>query len=140
MEHFLCWRNVQFWTTLKGFRVSLFLHEKYTVVIHFKIIFTGWKVSVFVVILVPIFPRSHWILRDTKFLSVFSPNKGKYVQELLRTRTLLTQWFSPCKVIISLFFDAFYCFLAPARGVLRTLSNICNRIFYKNSLLLKSGS
>ena len=33
-------------------------------------------------ILVPIFRRSTWIWRDTKYLSVFSPNAGKYGPEL----------------------------------------------------------
>ena len=31
--------------------------------------------------LVPIFPHSDWIQRDTKYLSVFSPTAGKYVPE-----------------------------------------------------------
>ena len=39
---------------------------------------TAWKMSVFGVILVHIFPHSDWIWRDMKYLSVFSPNAGKY--------------------------------------------------------------
>ena len=35
---------------------------------------TAWKVSVFGVILVRIFPNSNWIRRDTEYLSVFNPN------------------------------------------------------------------
>ena len=31
--------------------------------------------------LVRIFPYSNWILRDTSYLSVFSPNAGKYGPE-----------------------------------------------------------
>ena len=39
---------------------------------------TTWKVSVFGVILVLIFPYSDWIRRHTECLSIFSPNVGKY--------------------------------------------------------------
>ena len=39
---------------------------------------TTWKVSVFGVILVLIFPYSDWIQRHTECLSIFSPNVGKY--------------------------------------------------------------
>ena len=42
-----------------------------------SISYTAWKVSVFGVILVRIFPHSDWIWRDTRYLSVFSPNTGK---------------------------------------------------------------
>ena len=40
--------------------------------------YTLWKVSVFWVFLVHIFPHSDWIWRDTPYLSVFSPNIWKY--------------------------------------------------------------
>ena len=43
-----------------------------------------WKVSVFGVFLVRIFPHSGWIWRDTEYLSVFSSNAGKYGPENLR--------------------------------------------------------
>ena len=56
-----------------------------------KELFTGWKVSVFGVILVRIFPHSDWIRWDTPYLSVFSPNEGKCRPEQLRIRTLFTQ-------------------------------------------------
>ena len=39
-----------------------------------RLIYTTWKVSVFGIILVRIFPHSDWIRRDTPYLSVFSPN------------------------------------------------------------------
>ena len=39
---------------------------------------TTWKVSVFGIILVLIFPYSNWIRRHTECLSIFSPNVGKY--------------------------------------------------------------
>ena len=41
--------------------------------------------------LVRIFPHSDWIRRNTTYLSIFSPNTGKYGPEKLRIRTLFTQ-------------------------------------------------
>ena len=58
---------------------------------------TSWKVSVFGVCLVHIFPHLDWIQRDTPYLSVFSPNEEKHGQEKLRIRTLFTQWGSSIK-------------------------------------------
>ena len=55
------------------------------------VIITGWKVSVFEVFLVCNFSHSDWIRRDTPYLSIFSPNTGKYGPEKLRIRTLFTQ-------------------------------------------------
>ena len=52
---------------------------------------TEWKVSVFGDFLVGIFPHSDWIRRDTPFLSVFSPNAGKYGPEKLWIQTFFTQ-------------------------------------------------
>ena len=52
---------------------------------------TAWKVSVFRVFLVSIFRHSNWIRRYTEYLSVFSPNAGKYGPEKLLIRTLFTQ-------------------------------------------------
>ena len=43
--------------------------------------YTDWKVSVSGVILVSIFPHFDWIRSDTDYLSIFSPNAGKYGQE-----------------------------------------------------------
>ena len=53
--------------------------------------FTAWKVSVFWVFLVRIFPYLDWIRRNNPCLSVFILNTGKYVPEKLRIRTLFTQ-------------------------------------------------
>ena len=39
------------------------------------------EVSKYGVFLVRIFPHSDWIRRDTEYLSVFSPNAGKYRPE-----------------------------------------------------------
>ena len=44
-------------------------------------LFTEWKESVFGVFLVRIFSHSDWIGRDTPYLSIFSPNAGKYGPE-----------------------------------------------------------
>ena len=52
----------------------------------------AWKVSVFGVFLVCIFRHLDWIWRDTPYLSIFSPNAGKYWPEKLRIRTFFTQW------------------------------------------------
>ena len=53
---------------------------------------TTWKMSVFGVFLVRIFPHLDWIRRGTPYLSVFSPNTGKYTPDKLRIRTFFTQW------------------------------------------------
>ena len=42
---------------------------------------TAWRLSVFRVILVRIFPPLDWMRRDTPYLSVFSPNMRKYRPE-----------------------------------------------------------
>ena len=52
---------------------------------------TASKVYKFGVFLVCIFPNSDWIRRDREYLSVFSPNVGKYGPEKLRIRTFITQ-------------------------------------------------
>ena len=51
---------------------------------------TAWKMSVFGLILIHIFPYSNWIRRDTPHLSVFSPKAGKCGLEQLRIRALFT--------------------------------------------------
>ena len=58
----------------------------------------AWKVSVFGIFLVLIFPHSDWIRRDTAYLSIFSPNVGKCGPEKLRIRTLLMQCLLPWKL------------------------------------------
>ena len=60
----------------------------------FDITCTAWKVSVFSVFLVHVFPHLDLIRTDTAYLSVFSPNAKKHGPEQLQIRTLLTQ----CKV------------------------------------------
>ena len=51
----------------------------------------AWKVFLFGVFLVRIFPHSDWIQRNTPYLSVFSPNTAKYGPGKLRIRTLSTE-------------------------------------------------
>ena len=51
---------------------------------------TVWKVSVFGVFLLRIFPYLGWIRTDTPYLSIFSPNAGKYGAEKLQIQTLFT--------------------------------------------------
>ena len=60
---------------------------------------TAWKVSVFEVFLICIFPYSGWIRRDTPYLSGFSPNARNYGPEKLRIRTLSTQC---CSVLMNI--------------------------------------
>ena len=56
------------------------------------IYFTAWKLSVFQVFPVRIFPHLYWIQRDIPYDSVFSPNAGIYESGKLRTQTLFTQY------------------------------------------------
>ena len=52
---------------------------------------TAWKVPAFGDFLVRIFPHSDWIRKDTPYLSVFSPNAGKYGPEKLQIWIFFTQ-------------------------------------------------
>ena len=52
---------------------------------------TAWKVSVFGVWLVRIFPHSDRIRKNTPYVFVFSPNAKKYGPGKLRIRTLFMQ-------------------------------------------------
>ena len=52
---------------------------------------TAWKVSVFGVFLVHIFPHLDWIARDAEYLFVFSLNAGKNGPEKLGIWKLFTQ-------------------------------------------------
>ena len=53
---------------------------------------TAWKVFVMGGFLVRIFPYSDWIRRDMEYLSVSSPNAGKYGPEKFWIQTHFTQW------------------------------------------------
>ena len=67
---------------------------------------TAQKVSVFGVFLVRIFPHSVWIWGDAEYLSVFSPNVGKYRPENILIGTLFTQ----CKFSCFCVNHVFWCF------------------------------
>ena len=56
---------------------------------------TVWKLSLFGVFQVRIFPHSNWPQIDTLYLSVFSPNAGKYGLKNFRIWTLLTHCEGP---------------------------------------------
>ena len=60
--------------------------------ITWRILINVWKVFVFGVLLVRIFPHSEWVRRETEYFSVFSPTVGEYGPEKLRIRTLFTKW------------------------------------------------
>ena len=75
------------------------------------LIFTAWKVSVFRVFLVCIFPYLDWIRRDTPYLSVFSPDAGKYGPQKLRIQTLFTQWLMLLPLIFDDSFPAHWIFV-----------------------------
>ena len=68
--------------------LSLFCNKETFGKFYLQNTFTVWKVSVFGVILVRIFPHLDLIRRDTPYLSIFSLNVGKYRPELLRILTL----------------------------------------------------
>ena len=73
----------------------------------FKFTNTVWKVSVLGVFLIRTFPHSDWIRRNTQFLSIFSPDAGKYRPEKLWIQTLFTQ----SKVLRAL--ASFFCKFKP---------------------------
>ena len=56
---------------------------------------TVWKLSLFGVFQVRIFPHSNWPQIDTLYLSVFSPNAGKYGLKNFRIWTLFTHCEGP---------------------------------------------
>ena len=66
---------------------------------------TAWKMSIFGVFVVRIFQNSGWIRRDREYLSVFSPNTGKYRPEKLRIRTHFTQCQTNVQKHIGLYLD-----------------------------------
>ena len=68
---------------------KLFQCPAWDILLGTAILYTAWKVSVFGVFLVYIFPYSGWIRRDTSYFSVFSPNAGKYGPEKLRNGDIL---------------------------------------------------
>ena len=57
---------------------------------------------VFGVVLVRIFAHSEWIRRFTLYISLLSPNAGKYRPNQVRIRTILSEKYDPSKIDIKL--------------------------------------
>ena len=72
-------KSLSFLPFLSFLRHKILLREKgqKKVILGTSVHITAWKVSVFGVILVRIFPHLDWIRRDTEYLPVFSSNEGK---------------------------------------------------------------
>ena len=101
------------------------------------VVVNTWKVSVFGVCLVRIFPHSDWIRRDTLYFFVFSRNAGKYGPEKLQIRTVFTQCFLfNLKQLLSSFGDkpliTLYC--SVARACIFPLRTVTELSIYKISL------
>ena len=83
------------WVQIGSYNLENGLTEEVEKWCHVKLICDknnpAWKVSVFGVFLVCIFQRSDWIRRDKEYISVLSPNEGKYGPEKLWIRTIFTQ-------------------------------------------------
>ena len=72
------WKTLQLpYCTRIDFMIYWTLTWKKHGLLGFGLIFIAEKVSMFGVNLVRIFPHSDCIWRDTKYLSIFSPNSGK---------------------------------------------------------------
>ena len=82
--------------------------------------------SIFGIFLLRIFLHSDWIQSDTEYLSVFSPNTGKYGPEKLRIRTLFTQY-SLCDIryFKEQYFDEFYLASIKDKGSCKKLYSFC---------------
>ena len=80
---------LNFLKNLLAIQRSLVNYQRY-----WRIPYTAWKVSVFGVFLVRIFPHLDWIRRDAPYLSVFIPNTRKCGPEKLQIWTLFTQFSS----------------------------------------------
>ena len=98
---------------------------------------TGWKVSVFGVFLVRIFPHTDWIWRENPYLSVFSPNAGQCGKEQLRLQTLFTR----CEVYITKICNEIFDWMhsifitCPSLSLFLSCSYFRERFFKKNKLL-----
>ena len=68
---------------------------------------TVWKLSLFGVFQVCIFPHSDWRQIDTLHLSVYSPNAGKYGLKNFRIWTLFTHCEGQKSIILSMEFLIF---------------------------------
>ena len=88
---------------------------------------TAWKVFLFGVFLVEIFPHSDRIRRDTDYPSVFIPNARNYGPEKLRIRTLFTHckaydWLSKSKCVsVDVVYLRLDSFMATLHSILTTI-------------------
>ena len=85
------------WMWLTYSQVSKYLTIWYVAIGDYSLftakIYISWKVSVIGVTRGRIFPHSEWIRRDTEYLSVFSPNAGKWRPEhFLRSDIVAFIW------------------------------------------------
>ena len=78
----------------------------------------------------PYFPALNWTQRFTLYISIFSPNVGKYRPEKLRLRTLLTQSI-PTIIQFNQFLPLFPLFISVLPNI-SFLSPVFPGIFYNN--------
>ena len=99
--------------------------------VFFTLTYITWKVSVFGVFLVRTFPYLDWIRRDTPYLSVISPNAGKYGPEKLQIRALLTQCLLCVSPFILWFVSITNC---------RCVFFMCHFLFYDKKVVSENDS
>ena len=61
----------------------MYITKSMHIYLYTHLIHTAWKLSVFKVFLVRIFPHLDWIRRNTSYFSIFSADGGKYRPEKL---------------------------------------------------------
>ena len=89
-----CWVGCRSCWSIHMFRMTWCHVQKLWLTLlweHLCTYYIAWKLVVFGVFLVRIFPHWDWIRRDNPFLPVFSPNAGKYRPEKLQIPPLFTQ-------------------------------------------------
>ena len=91
-----------------------------------QLINSSWKMSVFRVIVVRIWPNLDWIRRNTSYLFVFRTNAGKFGPEWLRMQTPFTQ----CKNIN---LHTNFCFMMPGTPYEVSFSNLISNVSFKVS-------
>ena len=89
-----CWVGCRSCWSIHMFRMTWCHVQKLWLTLlweHLCTYYIAWKLVVFGVFLIRIFPHWDWIRRDNPFLPVFSPNAGKYRPEKLQIPPLFTQ-------------------------------------------------
>ena len=84
---FSCFWIVQIVPNHAKHHIYSYISQVYLYNIPMLLRYRAWKVSVFGVTLVRIFPQSDWTRRDREYLSVFRSNAGKCRPEKFRIRT-----------------------------------------------------